>query len=352
MIPTEPYNVDGQGTADATGSCTILFPAPPQLAQLVGMVAVTTPNVGTWQAYIDDQKVGQPIVATNGGGNFTIQPGKRLSLKGTGVVSGNQYSATFTGLQTDPKNPLTLPTPMAPSTVIQNPVVVDELDIFNQHFQTTGPQTHVLANAAENQYAGVMVNIAAGISVSVAGAIENVTKGIISQYQTVSFPGTGANAGRTIFFPIPCDIGDVLEFIALGVTGNTLLVVTVWGLGTMPPNTPILRPDGRLPPVGALTSALVLANNGNVNMLPAVAGVSYMLKSATVLSEGTTATIVIGSITGTINGQGAAFVLCGSGGEGNLEWENGLLCDANTPVVMGSSGAANVLGSVQYDPVA
>lgn len=230
-VPTEAYNDTASGTADGNGNVTINFQAPPALAQLVGMIAVTTPNLGTWQAYIDGQKAGQLFMSTNGAGSLTVPRGKKLVVKGTGLVPGNEYDATFTGFQADPSTPLMLPTPTAPSTAINSingPVSIDGgpitvENVANGSLTTNTPQ--VVLDPGQNQGAGTTYNKTLPITTSIR-AVAVIVKGANAGGITVTGNVTGFQYVNDTLAPVPAQCFVVPVFSVIDTAVNVVVTGT------------------------------------------------------------------------------------------------------------------------------
>ena len=340
-------------TADATGKATFTFPAVTQGYAWTGTLSIgSAPSGAVGQVYRDNVPMLQ-VLGGNTSGTVQGGPGNLITINATGLSPAQQYTATW-WVEEVASTTAKPPDPTQSVTQIANPETVDYLGTFTLN-NVGNNLTGVACGPALSQYQGFMVIPISGAALNevCAATVQNASKGTQARAQT--WQGRTAEvAAAPLFIPTPADVGDSLNILAavpnnVGVT----LQVAVYGLGLLPPNAPKLRPDGRLPPVGAFYAAGA-ANNTIVTLVSGGAGGvptpwHLLLKSASLAMN---ATAGQSGLNLTINGAGAAVLGGYTAGSEVAEFDSGLLGDSGTGCTVQSTNAGmSALALILYDLV-
>lgn len=209
------------------------------------------------------------------------------------------------------------------------------------------------AGNALHHYVGIIVwlssNVAAAHDVGVY--VVNNTKGLFASPQSLLLPPSGGGIlVRSLFFPLACDTGDTIMVELVNLAGAAVanaVGVQIFGLASMPPNVPILRPDGRLPVVGYHGAGASVGATGSTTLIAASGGAGATMLKKVVLTPGnTSAGVIVNQVLGTLAGNAVALgtIFGGAAFDGPLvlDYDDGLLLDPNTAVTLSLSGGGTI----------
>jgi hypothetical protein len=279
---------------------------------------------------------------------------------GVPIIGSSQVEVTWFDPATKPAGvwPSSL-TADAISALAQAPV--DFLGVFlNGGLAALGtPATIVNVGKAQHSYQTVAVMLGtiaavappAGFCVSVL----NNTSIVQSAYQYQPIRPGPRNAGP-LFFPVPCNVGDVLQVAIVqtwGTPAGGLFPVTVLGLGGEVQPAP-LRSDGRsMPQRSLVVGGTNTGPYAGAALIAAPAAGCRILLSGCNLAGGPPQSyfLVLGTLNGAANTFAALVTPAAQSANLDKQWEEGLLLDAATAVTQSVTAASPVALAVDYDIV-
>jgi hypothetical protein len=184
----------------------------------------------------------------------------------------------------------------------------------------------------------------------------NVTKDQFSQWQTIVLRTVNTPTGA-LFFPVPCDAGDEIEFfwaLMEAATVDINLSLAFFGLGAWEQPAP-LRADGRLKPIGTFLGTQTQVGAGGVNIFnaPGAGAGQLLLKSVSLVGTGGGVGGDFAALNVTIGGVTDPLVVTATGGftVAGQEWEDGLLLDIGSAVQLAVAGGGDAVASAVCDVV-
>jgi hypothetical protein len=369
-----------QAMVSAAGNIVFTFPPPPQGTAFNGALSVpgAPPN-----AQFTVNLNGEPVGSFQGVNNFPLQvlPNQTLTITAPQLVSGTVYVCVFSGQAISPVEaaPPVMPSVMSTSSGVveqqllvgpiagQSASVVQPLNI-SQNFRSlwivigTPPSSY---GSNLPQYTGLQ----SGLSYDADPVPLGSTFGNMTIFRVQLYTGMDTTADITIpaILGIPYWIGadlaptitavysqDPNGLIVQDGPGGVSIAGTVVVEGTSTPKTlPVgtlgVRSDGRSYPLGSNIAHSSSSSAGTLTLVSAPgAGLHIMLRSIFInggASQGGAYTVTIGGLTLPLLDFSS-----GVGALNSMEFETGLLLDANTSVTWTQAAAFGEVGCT-YDVV-
>lgn len=205
---------------------------------------------------------------------------------------------------------------------------------------TNGPFSGILIHV--HNPGGATVGI--GLWASVTNGEGHTFSGALPPQPTVA-----ALALTDYYGIIPCECGvaDALQIqVQFGAQPPANTVVNAYGLTDGRPQ--LMRPDGRMYPIGARITGAYSLVAGSQTMLAAPANGRYLLKKIGARSVNGTSVDVQGTVNGAVS---ELLGVASGGGQIVVEYESGLLLDPATAVTFNNSATQGGGGEVTYDIV-
>lgn len=225
-----------QGTADASGFCTITFPNVPQGLVWTGTIQVTNSNpAANWTAYINQlTPLGQAWPGVSSSSTLQVGGMEALTIKGVGLSPGVTYSAYWVGSSDDSDSAPPTPTGSSGNTIIQPSAIF----LFST---TIAPGTvyvdTILPNlpATFHNVLFLIVNLSATLlgNIEIGAFIANTP---INTW-TVGASAIPTSSFATAILPVPA-IGPTLMSSAVQVNNNGTGPLTVTAYADQQPYQP------------------------------------------------------------------------------------------------------------------
>jgi len=354
-------------TSDSMGNISFTFLTVPVNQAWTGSFAIPTAPASA--AFVLNLETGE-----HGGwggptpwGPLRLSPSEVATITGSGLQPNTGYTAVLIG---DQAGSAVIAGPYPAPQTGQNPIIPSSDEIANVGTVSVGPTvstTTILASP--NGYETILVDIVpttSNTSATVGVQVQNITTGVTSAWQSllVAF-GSSALTGP-LFFPLPVRVNDTVEVHYGTLDGTTTpMDVRIVGLGA-PIQPSLLRPDGRLMPVGGLAAFSSSKSTGaTVPLVTPGASVSVLVSGAQAAFDFPLPTTspwyanVYGTVKGTVYNLAGIFGLNPVSGLPLIQTPTtlippqGILCDAGTAVELqvASDGTSVAVGELLYDLV-